>query len=357
MKRILRNLSVALLCGVLVAPSISAQRRNNGETNGGRIEQRSSSRSSSSRSNRESNNSSRNNNSNRRQNTNSNNRNNSSTSQRPGFNSNNNNRPNNRPDANRPNIGNNNRPNNRPDANRPNMGNNNRPNNRPDANHPNMGNNNRPNNRPDANRPNVGHNGRPNNRPNMNRPGHDFGPNRPVAGHHQHFTPKRPPHRPYRPPMIRPVHRPMPPVGWRPAGRLPIIRGILGLTFGTAINLSLDYLFNNGYTIDGYTNDIVYLRNISALNYIWTDAALYYGNNGFDSSSFYYSSPDYNLTRYNNVYNSLVASYGMPVSVSNSMHSMSATWFGGNNGYITLSFGENTINHRLRYLTTLTFGL
>lgn len=322
MKRILRNLSVALLCGVLVAPSISAQRRNNGETNGGRIEQRSSSRSSSSRSNRESNNSSRNNNSNRRQNTNSNNRNNSSTSQRPGFNSNNNNRPNNRPDANRPN----------------------------------MGNNNRPNNRPDANRPNVGHNGRPNS-PAMNRPGHDFGPNRPGAGHHQHFTPKRPPHRPYRPPMIRPVHRPMPPVGWRPAGRLPIIRGILGLTFGTAINLSLDYLFNNGYTIDGYTNDIVYLRNISALNYIWTDAALYYGNNGFDSSSFYYSSPDYNLTRYNNVYNSLVTSYGMPVSVSNSMHSMSATWFGGNNGYITLSFGENTINNRLRYLTTLTFGL
>lgn len=323
MKRILRNLSVALLCGVLVAPSISAQRRNNGETNGGRIEQRSSSRSSSSRSNRESNNSSRNNNSNRRQNTNSNNRNNSSTSQRPGFNSNNNNRPNNRPDANRPNVGN----------------------------------NNRPNNRPDANRPNVGHNGRPNNRPDMNRPGHDFGPNRPVAGHHHHFTPKRPPHRPYRPPMIRPVHRPMPPVGWRPAGRLPIIRGILGLTFGTAINLSLDYLFNNGYTIDGYTNDIVYLRNISALNYIWTDAALYYGNNGFDSSAFYYSSPDYNLTRYNNVYNSLVTSYGMPVSVSNSMHSMSATWFGGNNGYITLSFGENTINNRLRYLTTLTFGL
>lgn len=325
MKRILRNLSVALLCGVLVAPSISAQRRNNGETNGGRIEQRSSSRSSSSRSNRESHNSSRNNNSNRRQNvnSNSNHRNNSSTSQRPGFNSNNNNRPNNRPDANRPNVGNNNRPNNRPDAN-----------------HPNMGNNNRPNNRPD-----------------MNRPGHDFGANRPVAGHHHHFTPKRPPHRPYRPPMVRPVHRPMPPVGWRPASRLPIIRGILGLTFGTAINLSLDYLFNNGYTIDGYTNDIVYLRNISALNYIWTDAALYYGNNGFDSSSFYYSSPDYNLTRYNNVYNSLVASYGMPVSVSNSMHSMSATWFGGNNGYITLSFGENTINHRLRYLTTLTFGL
>lgn len=319
MKRILRNLSVALLCGVLVIPSISAQRRNNGETNGGRIEQRSSSRSSSSRSNRERNNSSRNNNSNRRQNTNSNIRNNSSTSQRPGFNSNNNNRQNNHPDANRPNVENNNRPNNRPDANRPNVGN--------------------------------------NNRPAMNRPGHNFGANSPVSEHHQHFTPKRPPHRPYRPPMIRPIHRPMPPVGWRPAGRLPIIRGILGLTFGTTINLSLDYLFNNGYTVDGYTNDIVYLRNISALNHIWTDAALYYGNNGFDSSSFYYSSPDYNLTRYNNVYNSLVASYGMPVSVSNSIHSMSATWFGGNNGYITLSFGENTINNHLRYLTTLTFGL
>lgn len=149
----------------------------------------------------------------------------------------------------------------------------------------------------------------------------------------------------------------MPPRGWRPARPLPVIRGILGLTFGTAINLSLDYLFNQGYTVDGYSNDVVYLRNVSALNYIWTDAALYYGNGGLDASSFYYSTPRYDLARYNNVYNALVATYGMPVAVNNSVGSMNATWFGGNNGYITLSFGANSMSSGLRYLTTLTFGM
>ena len=166
-----------------------------------------------------------------------------------------------------------------------------------------------------------------------------------------------PPPRPYRPPMLHPHYRPMPPRGWRPASRIPVIRGILGLTFGTAINLSLDYLLSSGYNVDGYTNDIVYLRNVSALNYVWTDAALYYGNNGLDASSFYYSTPGYDLMRYNNVYNSLVATYGMPVSINNTPGVMGATWFGGNNGYVSLSFGSNTINGRLRYLTTLTFGL
>jgi len=136
-----------------------------------------------------------------------------------------------------------------------------------------------------------------------------------------------------------------------------VIRGIIGLTFGTSINLSLDYLLRSGFYVDGYTNDIVYLRNINALNYVWTDAALYYGNNGFDASSFYYSSPVYDLARYNSVYNTLVATYGAPVTVSNTVGSIGATWFGGNNGYISLSFGANNMNGGLRYLTTLTFGI
>ena len=207
------------------------------------------------------------------------------------------------------------------------------------------------NHRPDNNgRPNVG-NG------NNNCPGNNG--HRPGIGHHPAPRPPHvaPPHRPYRPVMARPHHRPMPPRGWRPAGRIPVIRGILGLTFGSAINISLDYLLSSGYNVDGYTNDIVYLRNVSAMNYVWTDGALYYGTHGLDASSFYYSTPRYDLARYNNVYNSLVATYGMPVSVSNTPGSIGATWFGGNNGYITLSFGSNTLNGRLRYLTTLTYGL
>ncbi len=214
------------------------------------------------------------------------------------------------------------------------------------------------NHRPDNNgRPNVG-NGNNNPHPDNNhRPGNNG--HRPGIGHHPAPRPPHvaPPHRPYRPVMARPHHRPMPPRGWRPAGRIPVIRGILGLTFGSAINISLDYLLSSGYNVDGYTNDIVYLRNVSAMNYVWTDGALYYGTHGLDASSFYYSTPRYDLARYNNVYNSLVATYGMPVSVSNTPGSIGATWFGGNNGYITLSFGSNTLNGRLRYLTTLTYGL
>ena len=304
MRRILQTLSIALLSVILSIPCMEAQSRNreNRESRSNRTERTSSSRSNN-----------KNNTDNRRGNS-------SSHNTRP----NTSNTTNRRPDIIPANGSGNNS--------RPNVGN---------------GNNNRPGN--NNGRPNVG-NG------NNNRPGNNN--SRPNVGNHPAPRPPMvtPPHRPYRPVMSRPHYRPMPPRGWRPSGRIPVIRGILGLTFGTAINLSLDYLLSSGYTVDGYTNDIVYLRNVSALNYVWTDAALYYGANGLDASSFYYSTPRYDLGRYNNVYNSLVATYGMPVSVNNTPGSIGATWFGGNNGYITLSFGSNTMDGGLRYLTTLTFG-
>lgn len=354
MKQILRNISIALLCGALAVPVGLAQGRHENNGGGRSRTERTVNRDRGNRGNHNSGGS----HSNRRPSF-GNSGNNSGhkrpegvSNQRPNFgNGSNNNRPN------RPNVGNGNN-NHKPD--RPNFGNGNN-NHKPDR--PNIGNGNN-NHRP--NRPGVGNN---NHRP--NRPG--FGdnhrkPNRPNFGNNHrpgyrpgHGGPRppmiAPPHRPYRPVMHRPHYRPMPPRGWRPLRPLPVIRGILGLTFGTAINLSLDYLINAGYTVDGYTNDIVYLRNVSALNYIWTDAALYYGNSGLDASSFYYSTPGYDLARYNNVYNALVATYGAPVSINNTVNSIGATWFGGNNGYITLSFGANNMSSGLRYLTTLTFGL
>lgn len=93
---------------------------------------------------------------------------------------------------------------------------------------------------------------------------------------------------------------------------------------------------------------------MTALNYVWTDAALYYGTGGLDASSFYYSTPYYDAGRYNNVYRALVNTYGYPVATDNAGGMMSATWFGGNNGYITLSLGAGSTG---RFLTTLTFGL
>ncbi|WP_290460244.1 hypothetical protein [Duncaniella muris] len=329
MRRILQTLSIALLTIILSIPCMEAQSRSreNREGRGNRTERTSSPRG---------------------------NHKNNSNNNRGGHSSSHNTRPNSsRPSNRRPNIiPAKDNTNHRPDNNgRPNVGNGNN-NHHPENNghRPGIGNGN--NHRPGNNghRPGVG-NG------NNHRPGNNG--HRPGIGHHPAPRPPHvaPPHRPYRPVMARPHHRPMPPRGWRPAGRIPVIRGILGLTFGSAINISLDYLLSSGYNVDGYTNDIVYLRNVSAMNYVWTDGALYYGTHGLDASSFYYSTPRYDLARYNNVYNSLVATYGMPVSVSNTPGSIGATWFGGNNGYITLSFGSNTMNGRLRYLTTLTYGL
>ncbi len=240
----------------------------------------------------------------------------------------------------------------------------------------NNGNNNRPgisNNRPGNgnsgnNRPGVGvTNNRPGNNPNPginNRPGNPGGnPGmssglRPGIGQGQgpvNTRPAtvRPPQRPNRPAMVRPNSRPVPPPYWRPRRGLPVIGGILGLTFGAAINISLDYLYNNGYSVDGYGNNVVYLRNVPVLNYMWTDGALYYGASGLDASCFYYYTPAYDPARYNNVYNSLVRTYGYPVSTNNSGGVMSSTWFGGNNGYITLSFGSSDG----QFLTTLTMGM
>ena len=218
----------------------------------------------------------------------------------------------------------------------------------------------------EQNRPGVGTAG--------NRPGVSTGGNRPApapsapavrpnpsASNWAHATPPghgrpvimQPVHRPNRPVMMRPQYRPVPPPAWRPAHRVPLIHGILGLTFGTAFNVSLDYLFNNGFIVDGYVNDVVYLRNVPVLNYIWTDGALYYGANGLDVTSFYYSTPVYDMTRYNNVYRGLVTSYGAPVSAVRRGGVVTSTWFGGNNGYITLSFGSANG----RYLTTLTMGV
>lgn len=219
------------------------------------------------------------------------------------------------------------------------------------------------NNGNSGNRPGLGtgNNGNHNNGNNGNHNGWNNGNNGNhngwVNGNNRPAAPRppvvNPPHRPYRPAFARPAYRPTPPPAWRPRTGLPAIRGILGLTFGVAFNTSLDYLLGNGYTVDGYGNNIVYLRNVNLLNLIWTDGALYYGNGGLDASSFYYSTPYYDPARYNLAYNQLIGLYGYPVSTSNSGGVMQATWF-GNQGYVTLSLGAGSAG---RFLTTLTFGL
>ncbi len=184
------------------------------------------------------------------------------------------------------------------------------------------------------------------------------GPGRPGSGQVMRPPVMQPAPRPYRP--VPPTHyaRPVPPHAWRPVAGCPTVSGILGITFGTGINLSLDYLYGGGYTIAGYTNNAVYLTDINAFNYIWPDATLYYGSSGLTYSQFFYSTQYYDLSRYNAILASLTAQYGRPVSVvQQAGGGYVSTWFGYNNSYITLSFGQGSaVGGGLRFFTTLTFG-
>lgn len=350
MKRILRILAIAAICGALVAPQVEArgnrpshsqsggsQGRGNGGRSGGRANKSSSPGNSNSPHARPGSPGSGNHNGGNRPGSN------------PGHNSG-------RPDGNRP--GNN--------GNNGNHNGNHRPGSNPGHNP----------GRPDGNRPgnNGNHNG--NNRPGHNpgnnpgRPGHDFGhggnrpghnPGRPGdhrpgygrPGGPHHFAP--PPHRPH---YARPWAPPRPPRGWRPGRVYPTFSTVLGITFGSAFDISLAYLLNNGYNVYSYGNNIVYLNNVNQLNLLWPDASLYYGSRGLDRGEFIYSTSYYDTMRYNEAYARLVAAYGAPVSTSYPSNGMQTCWFGNDGRFVTLQFmptyGADGI---MRYYTTLSFGL
>lgn len=192
-------------------------------------------------------------------------------------------------------------------------------------------------------------------RPNHQQQRRDTRPrhNRVEQPRHHHVVP---PPRPHRLPK-RAYHRPVPPPAFRPHHGCPVLRGILGLTFGTAFNLSLDYLYRNGFVVDGYVNDVVYLRNVSQMSFVWPDVELYYVSGGFTGSRFSYSTSYYDRTRYNQLYSTFVTQYGSPVNYKAVNNGYIATWFGYDNGYISLEFAPSySSDGHLRYYTTLSFG-
>lgn len=330
MKRLIRIFVIALVSIAMMVPPIEAQSR----TTGNRNERSHSTQNS------------RPNNSGRP----------SNSSGRPG-NNNNGHRPGNNGGNNGHRPGNNNpgRPGNNNNGHRP--GNNGGSNgHRPGNNNPG-----RPGNNNNGHRPgNNGHNpGRPGhggyNPGRPHRPGGDYRPNRPNRPHRP--TVIVPPHRPHRPPM-RPWSRPVPPLSWRPRPAAPVIASILGITFGTAINMSLDYLINRGYTIDGYGNDAVYLRDVNEMSYYWPDATLYYGAGGLARSEFLYSTSYPDPMRYNSLYTRFNRTYGPPINIVRTGGVLSATWFAPNRGYVTIDYrSQYSLGGDLRYFTTLTFGL
>ena len=243
--------------------------------------------------------------------------------------------------------------------------------NRPGGTKPNGGNGG--NDKPNGGKPNGGnggshdnHGGKPNG---GNGGGHDDHGNKPNGGNgggrgghngydsHNHFDysghhynndfhrnytnhswswsrPLPPPARPYRPAYFA-WYRPVIPVGWYPYAGAPIIDRILGITFGTFFNTSIEYLYYNGYEIDGYADHIIYLRDVPLMNMIWDDVML-----GFDdmdrlvNAQFIFTTSSTTNKRYDRVYRSLCRIYGTPFSNSDG----SLSWYGGNNtGWITLS--------------------
>lgn len=94
------------------------------------------------------------------------------------------------------------------------------------------------------------------------------------------------------------------------------------------------------------------MNNVTEMNYLWPDAALYYNNGRLAGSQFTYPTPYYDMSRYSRLYNSFIDMYGFPVNQSNAGGLLTSTWFGPSGKYITLSYNSQYGD----YYTTLSFG-
>ena len=189
---------------------------------------------------------------------------------------------------------------------------------------------------------------------NNGRPHNDY---RPAPGPqyrpytHGHICP--PPPRPYRP-AYRPIVRPVIPAGYVYYHDAPLLTNILGLAFGLAYNASLDYLYDRVYSIDGYDNDAIYLRDIREMGYNWEDGILNYANGRLYGAQFINSTRGGSRSRYNRLYRELCYRYGNPIAFSGNRSG--ATWFSRDGRTtITLDFGFDYVGGYGRYFTTLSY--
>ena len=163
-------------------------------------------------------------------------------------------------------------------------------------------------------------------------------------------NPIRPSVRPWRPATMW-VYRPIVTVNVNRYYGYPTIGGVLGLAWGTSFGNALNYLYYNGYYIDGFMDNIVYLTDVELLDYGWDDVMMQFdGNNRLDYVEFVYTSNDYDTSRFFSLYNELCSIYGSPVSFTNSMYS----WYGGDGiGFVNLGF-DRTYDYSY---TVLAFGV
>ena len=151
--------------------------------------------------------------------------------------------------------------------------------------------------------------------------------------------PIRPSVRLWRPSTIW-VYRPIVTVNISHYSSYPTIAGVLGLSWGTSFGNALNYLYYNGYYIDGFENSIVYLTDVELLGFDWDDVMLQFdGNDNLDYVEFAYWTSGYDTSRFFSLYNDLCSMYGSPVSYTNSMYS----WYGGDGiGFVNLGLDYST---------------
>ena len=194
---------------------------------------------------------------------------------------------------------------------------------------------------------------------NNHKPDHGYRPNYGHKPDHNWRPPyyKRPPHIHGMYNHYYKWHRPVPPRGWVHHYGGPRLSTILGVTIGTALNLSLNALLNNGYTVTGYGPSSVYLTGVNQYGCYWPNATLNYINNSLRGSEFVYSTYGYNRARYDQMYRYMTNLYGVPVSSDINGDRVTATWWGYNNSYISLSyFPDYDSDGAYRYYTVLSVG-
>ena len=116
---------------------------------------------------------------------------------------------------------------------------------------------------------------------------------------------------------------------------------------------SLSYLYSNGYYIDGFDNSVVYLRDVTEMDYFWPDVMLQYDDyQRLTYAQFIYSTSYPDRLRLRDLYSRLCYIYGPPVTFRDDAISQ-ISWYGGDQkGYITLRYSRNNG----RYYTTLSYG-
>ena len=196
--------------------------------------------------------------------------------------------------------------------------------------------------------------------PHHNNPrGYDNQFNRRYHDYYRHNSwswshPCRPPYRPWRPtPWV--VHRPVVPAGWVWYSSAPRIYRVLGIQFGTVFSVSINHLFTYGYNIDGYCDNVIYLRDVPMLNYSWPNVMLNYAPGGGLASAMFSNSFAFrDLAMYNRLYNTLCGTYGSPVDARTTPYEGTVSWWGGEGqGYVTLTYYTDQNG---RFYTNLTIG-